>query len=109
MNDCIFCKIIAGEVPSKIVFQNEDLIAIEDINPQAPVHLLFISRKHIPSFAALSEADEALLTALPKAVQCVAAELDLESYRMITNVGVDAGQTVGHLHWHLLAGTVLDE
>ena len=102
MEDCLFCKIAAGEIPSKKLYEDEQVVAFYDIAPQAKVHFLVIPKKHIPSAAALTETDGALLGH----VFAVIAKLD-NGYRVISNVGEDAGQTVKHLHFHVLGGEKL--
>ena len=106
MSDCIFCKIVAGEIPSTKVYEDEEILAFLDIAPAAPVHVLFIPKKH---FANLSEAgaeDAALLGKMLLRVAEEAAKLGLsEGYRIVSNCGESAGQTVGHFHLHLLGGT----
>lgn len=106
MENCIFCKIANGEIPSKVVYQDEDVVAFEDINPQAPHHILLIPRRHIPSMADLTAADGPVLISLFAAAVKVAKDLGLNErgYRLVTNVGPDAGQAVFHLHFHLLGG-----
>lgn len=109
MSDCIFCRIIAGEIPSEKVFENEDVLAFKDIEPQAPVHLLVIPKKHIESLAALPEEELPLAGELLSAANALAAEFHLSNgYRVVTNVGADAQQSVRHLHFHLLGGKALD-
>jgi histidine triad (HIT) family protein len=107
--DCIFCKIIAGEIPSKIVYKDQDVVVFPDINPAAPVHLLVIPVKHIESLAAMTEADAALVGKMVAAANKVAREqgLDKKGYRLTINCGADAGQVVQHLHMHLLGGRPL--
>jgi histidine triad (HIT) family protein len=102
--DCLFCRIAAGEIPSDVVHQDEQVVVFRDINPRAPTHVLAIPRRHIPSAAELTDADGDLLAALFGALRRVAEEAGLGSYRVVTNVGADAGQSVLHLHLHLLAG-----
>jgi histidine triad (HIT) family protein len=102
--DCLFCKIAAGEIPSQIVHRDDDVVVFRDINPRAPTHLLAISRRHIPSAAELTEGDGKLLAALFGALRQVAEAAGVNGYRIVTNVGADAGQSVFHLHFHLLAG-----
>lgn len=104
--DCIFCKIIRGEIPSKIVYQDEDVIAFPDINPITPVHLLIITRKHIPSLAHLSDADTPLVAKMIKAANQIAREQGIaeKGYRITINSGPDAGQIVPHLHMHFMGG-----
>ena len=103
--DCLFCQIVAGEVPSDRVYEDDAVIAFRDINPRAPTHILVIPRRHVPDAQHLTDADGELLARLFGAVRTLAAEAGLESgYRVVTNVGPDAGQTVFHLHLHLLGG-----
>ncbi len=106
MEDCVFCKIAAGQIPAKIVYQDEDVVAFEDINPKAPHHILLIPRRHIPSMADLTEEDGPVLVALFSVAARLAQKLGLgeRGYRVVTNVGPDAGQSVLHLHFHLLGG-----
>jgi histidine triad (HIT) family protein len=109
--DCLFCKIADGRIPGKIVHQDDDVVAFEDINPGAPHHILFIPRRHIASMAELTAEDGALLGKLFSAAAQVAHRLGLDGpeqgYRFVTNVGPDAGQSVLHLHFHLLGGRKL--
>ena len=104
--NCLFCKIAAGQIPSKIVYQDADIVAFEDINPQAPHHILLIPRRHIVSMADLSAEDGPMLVDLFATAARLAHELgfDKGGYRFVTNVGPDAGQSVLHLHFHLLGG-----
>lgn len=106
MEDCLFCKIADGRIPGKIVYQDQDVVAFEDINPQAPHHVLFIPRRHIASMAELAPQDSELLSKLFAAAAHVASDFGLteRGYRFVTNVGPDAGQSVQHLHFHLLGG-----
>jgi len=105
MADCIFCKIIAGEIPSTKVYEDEEILAFRDINPGAPIHVLFIPKKH---FAGLGEAlpeDQALLGRMLLVIGEEAPKLGLgEGYRIVSNFGESAGQTVQHFHLHLLGG-----
>jgi len=109
MEDCIFCKIIAGELPADIRYQDEKLIAFPDINPLAPVHLLIIPRKHISALTDLSEGESALIGVLAAvANQLAKTEGIAESgYRLVMNCGREGGQGVAHLHMHLLGGRQL--
>ncbi len=108
MENCLFCKIVAGQIPSDIVYQDQDIMAFRDIHPQAPQHILFISRRHIASMADLTVEDEPLLAHILTAAKNVAHDLGLEQgYRFLTNVGPHAGQSVLHLHFHLLGGREL--
>jgi histidine triad (HIT) family protein len=102
--DCLFCRIAAGEVPSDKVFEDEQVVVFRDINPKAPTHVLAISRRHIPSAADLTDADGDLLAALFGALRRVAEDGGLKGYRIASNVGAEAGQSVFHLHFHLLGG-----
>jgi histidine triad (HIT) family protein len=107
--DCIFCKIVAGEIPSKILYKDEDVVVFPDINPAAPVHLLVVSVKHIVSLAVMADADTALVGKMVRAANKVAREQGLaeRGYRLTINSGADGGQLVPHLHIHLLGGRPL--
>jgi histidine triad (HIT) family protein len=109
MKDCIFCKIISGEIPSKKVYEDDKVFAFEDINPEAPVHLLIIPKTHIDSINELSENDKELIGHIFLVSQKLAKEYNIEDsgYRVISNCGEAAGQTVKHLHFHLLGGRQL--
>jgi histidine triad (HIT) family protein len=108
MSDCLFCRIAAGQVPAKIVHTDEDTFAFHDIHPQAPVHVLVIPRRHVASLDAATPQDVQLLGRLLAAAQRIARELDVASgYRVVTNCGASAGQSVFHLHLHLLGGRPL--
>jgi histidine triad (HIT) family protein len=105
MSDCIFCRIGAGEVPADVVYSDDAVVAFRDLNPQAPTHVLVIPREPTGSAHALTADHAELLAALFGAIQRVAdAEGLEEGYRVVTNVGAAAGQTVPHLHLHLLGG-----
>lgn len=106
MNDCLFCKIIAGEMPAKKVYENECLIAIEDINPQSPVHLLIIPKKHISTPFDISEADKELVGSVFLTANKLAEERNIveSGFRVVINCNKGAGQTVFHIHFHLLGG-----
>ena len=106
--DCLFCKIIAGQIPATVVYRDERVVAIRDINPAAPTHVLLMPVRHISSMAeADSEAGE-LIGALHLAAAQVARQEQLTSgYRLVVNAGPDGGQTVGHLHVHLLGGRAM--
>ena len=106
MENCLFCKIATGTIPSKIVYQDEDVVAFEDINPQAPKHILLIPRQHIASIADLTLNDGPILAKLFITAQKLAHDLGIDEsgYRFLTNVGPDSGQSVFHLHFHLLGG-----
>jgi histidine triad (HIT) family protein len=106
MENCLFCKIATGEIPGNIVYQDENVVAFVDINPQAPKHILLIPRKHITSISDLTLDDGPVLVQLFMIAQKVAHEMniDVSGYRLVSNVGPDAGQMVFHLHFHLLGG-----
>ena len=108
MDKCIFCKIIEHQQPAKIVYEDEQVVAIEDIRPQAPVHLLVMPRKHLPSLNEADGSDAPMLGRLFTVAAHLARERQLESrgYRTVINNGPWAGQTVNHLHVHILAGRV---
>ncbi|HBU12701.1 MAG TPA: histidine triad nucleotide-binding protein [Clostridiales bacterium] len=104
MQDCLFCKIAAGEIPSAKVYEDDRVYAFNDIGPQAPVHVLIIPKKHAKDIVALS--DDASLAAMFAAARKIAADLGLSErgFRLVINTGDDGGQTVHHLHMHLLGG-----
>jgi histidine triad (HIT) family protein len=102
--DCLFCKIIAGEIPAEIVHGTESTVAFRDINPQAPTHVLVITRAHHANAAALAEADPALAGELIRVAGEVAKAAGLDDYRLVFNTGPGAGQSVFHVHGHLLGG-----
>lgn len=105
MSDCIFCKIIAGQIPAKKVHESDELLAFHDTNPQAPVHVLLVPRRHIASLNHADAQDEALLGRMLLVARGLARELGIESaYRLVNNCGSAAGQSVFHLHLHLLGG-----
>ena len=105
--DCLFCRIAAGEIPADRVFEDESVIVFRDINPKAPTHVLAIPRSHIPSAADLTDADGDLLAALFSALRHLAEEAGLKAYRIVSNVGAESGQSVFHLHLHLLGGRAM--
>ena len=101
--DCIFCKIVKGEIPSSKVYEDEKVLAFRDINPCAPVHVLVIPKKHIESAVALSDDDNELIAHIFKVVRIIAKEEGLDNgFRLVSNIGEDGGQTVKHLHFHIL-------
>ena len=105
MDDCIFCKIMAGEIPTTKVYEDELCFAFKDIEPLAPMHFLVIPKQHIESAAKLTEADAALLGHIYATIAdlCKQLGVDESGYRVVTNVGADGGQSVKHLHFHVLA------
>jgi histidine triad (HIT) family protein len=105
--DCLFCRIAAGEIPADRVFEDETVVVFRDINPRAPTHVLAIPRRHIASAADLTDADGDLLAALFGALRHVANEAGLKGYRIVSNVGTESGQSVFHLHFHLLGGRTM--
>ena len=109
METCIFCKIIKNEIPSSKVYENDDILAFKDINPQAPVHIIVIPKKHIENILELN--DESLLTKIHKAIKEIVKEQNLakQGFRLVTNTGENACQTVKHLHFHILGGDKLPE
>jgi len=109
MSDCIFCKIVEGSIPSTKVYEDEQVLAFRDIQPAAPVHVLIIPKKHIPTMNDVEEADGALIGAIFSAARRIAKELgvDESGYRLVNNVNADGGQVVYHLHIHLLGGQKL--
>ena len=106
MENCLFCKIANGEIPAQIVYQDEHVVAFEDINPQAPVHILLIPRQHIASITDLTLGNGPLLAQIFTTAQKIAHQMKIDEsgYRFVSNVGPDAGQSVFHLHFHLLGG-----
>lgn len=108
MTDCLFCKIIAGDIPAKTVYQDEWMIAFHDISPQAPTHILVIPKKHIPSLNELTSEDELLVGKILLRISGLTQELGLkDGYRVVVNTGKDGQQTVKHLHFHVLGGRSL--
>lgn len=106
--DCLFCRIIAGEIPATIVYRDDELTAIRDINPAAPTHLLVLPNRHIDSISDAQAGDQALLGALLLAGARLAQQAGLDGgYRLVINTGADAGQSVHHLHLHLLGGRAM--
>ncbi len=106
MEDCLFCKIIKGEVPSTKVYEDEYVYAFNDIHPAAPIHILVIPKRHIESLAELKEEDKEYVWKIHEAMNKIASEQGFKEngYRVIINCGKDSGQEVMHLHYHLLAG-----
>ncbi|AII59141.1 MAG: HIT domain protein [Dehalococcoides mccartyi] len=106
---CIFCQIVKGEIPAQIVYKDEDLVAFKDINPQSPVHILIIPRRHIANLTELDEADTELAGKMILLAGKLAREMDIaeSGYRLVINSGREGGQVVNHLHLHLLGGRQL--
>ncbi len=108
--DCLFCKIIAGEIPSSKVYEDENVYAFKDINPMAPVHILVVPKKHIQNVDEINAENSVYVAKIFEAVPKIAKEAGLENgYRVITNCGEDGCQTVLHLHFHILGGVKLPE
>lgn len=104
MSDCLFCAIAKGEIPSKKVYEDELCLAFYDVDPQAPTHFLVIPKAHLSSVAEITEDNSALAGHMMAVISKVTKELGLESYRVVSNIGAQAGQSVPHLHFHVLAG-----
>lgn len=102
--NCLFCKIINGDIPAKKFYEDEDLVAFWDISPQAPKHFLVIPKKHLAGPAAITPADQALIGKLMSTAARLAAEQGVPQFRLVINNGAAAGQTVFHLHMHVLGG-----
>ena len=108
--DCLFCKIAAGEIPSKKAFENENIYAFYDIAPQAPVHILVIPKEHIPSLDGVSAENSAVVAEIFENIPKIACEAGINNgYRVISNCGEDACQSVHHLHFHILGGEKMSE
>ena len=104
MSDCLFCRIISGDIPSKKVYEDEYVYAFYDIDPQAPSHFLVIPKEHIPSAAAITPENSAAVAHCFEAIAKITKDLGIESFRVVSNIGESAGQTVFHLPFHVLAG-----
>jgi histidine triad (HIT) family protein len=109
VTDCLFCKIIAGDIPAKIVYKDEHLVAIQDINPQAPMHVLIIPRRHVASLNELADTDDALVGEMVRRAAAIASEHGhaQRGYRAVFNTNADAGQSVFHIHLHVLGGRAM--
>jgi len=107
--DCIFCKIVKKEIPSKVVYEDEKVVAFHDINPQAPYHILVIPKKHLSTLLDLTEEDKDLIGHIYQVINRLAKDLGFaeRGYRVVVNCKEEAGQTVFHLHFHLLAGRTM--
>ena len=104
MEDCIFCKILSKEIPAEIVYEDDEILGFKDINPQAPVHLLFIPKKHVHSLNEMEEEDSAVLGKTIYRAKEYLKSQGYDNYRLVFNCGSDAGQTVYHIHVHAMAG-----
>ena len=109
MNNCIFCKIISGDIPCDKVYEDDKILAFNDINPEAPVHFLVIPKKHMGSIKDLKEEDCSLLYHIMQKISDIAKDkgIDGKGYRIVNNIGSDGGQTVPHIHFHVLGGREL--
>jgi histidine triad (HIT) family protein len=107
--DCIFCKIVDGQIPSRMVFEDERIVAFEDVSPQAPVHVLIVPRKHISTSLDISDDDNELIGYMFQAAARVARDRGIaeRGYRMVMNCNAEAGQTVFHIHLHVLGGRAM--
>ena len=104
MSDCLFCKIAAGEIPSKRAYEDEVCVAFYDIDPQAPTHFLVIPKTHIGSVAEVTPENATVVAHIFAVISKVTKDLGLTSYRVVSNIGEQAGQSVHHLHFHVLGG-----
>lgn len=110
MEDCLFCKIVAGEIPSKKVYEDDTVYAFEDIHPAAPVHILIVPKEHITWAKDITPENSMIVAHIFEVIAKLAEDLNLkDGFRVINNCGKDAGQTVFHLHFHLLAGRKFSE
>lgn len=107
--DCVFCKIAAGEIPSKKVYEDDQIVAFYDIEPKAPVHVLVIPRRHISGADAVTAENSAVVAHIFETIPTIAKEVGITDFRVVTNNGPLAGQTVHHLHFHILGGGPLGE
>jgi histidine triad (HIT) family protein len=109
VTDCLFCKIVGGDIPATLVHEDEHLIAFKDINPQAPLHVLVVPRRHVASLNELADTDDALVGEMVRRAAAIAAENGYaeRGYRTVFNCNADAGQTVFHIHLHVLAGRTM--
>ena len=108
MNDCVFCKITAGEIPSKKVYEDDKILAFHDINPAAPVHIVCITKIHIDSLNEINQENIGYVAHMLEKIPEIAKSLGIfDGYRVITNIGADGGQSVKHLHFHIIGGRKL--
>jgi histidine triad (HIT) family protein len=105
--ECLFCKIVAGEIPAEVVVRTDTAVAFRDVNPQAPTHALVVPRSHVADAAALADAEPETVADLVRVARDVARGDGLDDYRIVFNTGADAGQTVFHAHLHVLGGRVM--
>lgn len=109
--DCIFCKIVRKEAPSKLVYEDDKVIAFHDINPNAPVHVLVIPKEHIYSLNQIDEKNSSVISHIFELIPKIAKQLEVDEsgYRVVINCGKDSGMAVGHLHFHILGGKTLSQ
>lgn len=109
MTNCLFCKIRDGEIPADIVFENDDVLAFNDVNPEAPIHILIIPRKHLSTINDIENSDEQVMGKLFSAAKTIASQKGVseDGYRLVVNCNAQAGQTIFHIHMHLLAGRTM--
>ena len=109
MGECLFCKIANKEVASSIVYEDENMVAFNDVNPQAPVHILVVPKKHIPTLLGVKDEDKELMFSIQKVIANIAQQKNLiDGFRVVINCGPNAGQAVYHLHFHLLGGRKME-
>ena len=108
-NDCLFCKIVAGDIPAEVIYRDDQVLAFRDINPRAPIHVLVIPQKHVDSLASVTDEQRDIMGKIMIVAREIAAAegLSESGYRAVINVGLDGGQTISHLHLHLLGGRTL--
>ncbi len=104
MSDCLFCKIIEGKIPGSKVYEDEGYLAFNDINPQAPTHILVVSKRHVDKISSMTDADLTMVGGLFRTAAKICAEKNIEDYRLVINNGAGVGQSVFHIHLHILAG-----
>jgi len=110
MADCLFCKIISGEIPTEFVYQDDDVVAFKDIAPKTPVHILIVPKKHIVSLAELEKDDLPLAAHMIEAANKIAKDQGIgKGYKLVVNTGADGGQVIMHLHMHLLGGRAMPD
>ncbi|HOB36882.1 MAG TPA: histidine triad nucleotide-binding protein [Candidatus Avimonas sp.] len=109
MSECVFCKIVSGEIPSNKIYEDEKVMAFYDIAPKAPVHFLIIPKQHISGVDRIDGTNSKIISEIFETITKVAADLGVDSYRVVTNNGTQAGQTVFHLHFHVLGGGPLGD
>ena len=107
--DCLFCRIVAGEIPSNKVYEDDKVLAFHDIDPKAPVHILVIPKTHISGASAVTAENADVVAHIFTVIPQIAKDQGVTDFRVITNCGTDAGQTVHHLHFHIMAGRVLGD